>query len=58
MTETKMGRPFDERNALDKMMSVRLSSSEYETIRLIAETEDLTVGKWVRATIRRQLQND
>ena len=57
MPETKMGRPYIEGYNLDTMLSVRISSAEYEVIKDMANREDQTVGTWVRQTLRREMQN-
>lgn len=57
MQEKTMGRPYKFGYHLDKMLSVRVSEAEYKVIKDMANRDDVTVGTWVRQTLRREMQN-
>lgn len=57
MQENKMGRPYKFGYHLNTMLSVRVSEAEYRVIKDMAKREDMTVGTWVRQTLRREMQD-
>lgn len=57
MQETTMGRPYKFGYHLNKMLSVRVSEAEYMVIKDMADRDDVTVGSWVRETLRREIEN-
>jgi len=54
---SRMGRPRESVELLEYKLSVRLSSVEVSQIKLLAQQKEVTAGRWVRETIRRELNN-
>jgi len=58
MSETaKMGRPRESAELLEHKLSVRLSHREMSELKRLAQSKEVTAGRWVRETIRRELKN-
>jgi len=58
MKQQRMGRPRETQYVLDKPISIRFSEQEWLLVRQEANREGITVGRWIRQTIRKELNND
>jgi predicted DNA binding CopG/RHH family protein len=57
MVENTIGRPRETAYVQNKIVSIRFSEEELRMVQQEAGREGLTVGRWVRETIRREFNN-